>query len=178
MLTQGPTTLARREVGEWVLESDKEYQNPFADVRVEGVFEAPDGARATMPAFYDGQGVWRLRFNPAQEGEWRWRTAATPHDPELEAQGELRVSGNEVRGYLRSTPEQGWGLSYESGEPVFILGDTTYNLFGMAHCDADVASFMRRRVEQGFNLLRVRVPVSPFHPPRGYSHWQTRRTWP
>ena len=25
--------------------------------------------------------------------------------------------------------------------------------------------------EQGFNLLRVRVPVSPFHPPDGYSHW-------
>ncbi len=178
MLTQGPTTLTKRQVGEWVLESGKKYQNPFADVRVEGVFEEPDGTIATMPAFYDGQGVWRLRFNPAQEGEWRWRTVATPHDSELEAQGELQVSGDEVRGYLCPTPGQGWGLSYESGDPAFILGDTTYNLFGMAHCDADVESFMQRRVEQGFNLLRVRVPVSPFHPPRGYSHWQTRRTWP
>ncbi len=27
-------------------------------------------------------------------------------------------------------------------------------------------------------MLRVRLPVSPFHPPQGYSHWQTRRTWP
>lgn len=48
----------------------------------------------------------------------------------------------------------------------------------MAHCGVDVEAFMRRRAEQGFNLLRVRVPVSPFHPPEGYSDWQTRRTWP
>ncbi|HEV2072388.1 MAG TPA: DUF4038 domain-containing protein, partial [Thermomicrobiales bacterium] len=53
-----------------------------------------------------------------------------------------------------------------------------YNLFGMAYCGADVSSFLRRRAEQGFNLLRVRLPVSPFHPPDGYSEWQTRRSWP
>ena len=52
-----------------------------------------------------------------------------------------------------------------------------YNLFGFAHEGADVEPFLRRRAAQGFNLLRVRVPVSPFHPPDGYNVWQTRRTW-
>lgn len=41
-----------------------------------------------------------------------------------------------------------------------------------------MSGFLERRVAQGFNLLRIRVPVSPFHPPRGYSEWQTRRTNP
>jgi hypothetical protein len=61
---------------------------------------------------------------------------------------------------------------------MFLFGDTTYNLFGMAQCGTDVSSFLHRRAEQGFNLLRVRLPVSPFHPPDGYSDWQNRRTWP
>ena len=101
-----------------------------------------------------------------------------PCGPELEIEGEFLVSASDSRGYLQSCPGEGWGFRYESGEPVFVLGDTTYNLFGMAHCGADVPGFLARRASQGFNLLRVRLPVSPFHPPEGYSDWQTRRTWP
>ncbi len=52
------------------------------------------------------------------------------------------------------------------------------NLFGMAHCGGDVDAFLKRRAEQGFNILRVRLPVSLFHPPEAYSEWQTCRTWP
>jgi hypothetical protein len=70
------------------------------------------------------------------------------------------------------------GLQVRVRRAVFYLGDTVYNLFGMAFCSGDVAGFLRRRAAQGFNLFRVRVPVSPFHPPHGYSDWQTRRTWP
>ncbi|MBC7235657.1 MAG: DUF4038 domain-containing protein [Chloroflexi bacterium] len=178
MLTQGVSTLGRRQVGEWALHSKREYRNPFADVRVEGVFEAPSGERAIVPGFYDGDGLWKVRFNPGVGGVWRWRILSTPRDPELEAQGELHVVLGAARGYLQATPGRAWGLHFESGAPVFILGDTTYNLFGMAHCGGDVEGFMERRVAQGFNLLRVRLPVSPFHPPKGYSEWQTRRTWP
>lgn len=39
-------------------------------------------------------------------------------------------------------------------------------------------SFILSRSEQGFNLLRVRVPVSRFHPPDAISDWQTKSTWP
>ncbi len=119
-----------------------------------------------------------MRFSPPLAGEWTMCVQACPPDPDLEWQADFHVEAARTRGFLRATPGLGWGLTYESGEPAFILGDTTYNLFGMAHCGADVASFMHRRTSQGVNLLRVRVPVSPFHPPEGYSRWQTRRTWP
>lgn len=172
-----PTSLPCRTVGEWRVSSTTARAHPFADVSVDAVFTSPSGKTHTLPGFYDGDNTWRVRFNPNEEGRWTYRTLSRPSDSALDSAGEFVATPNPVRGFLRSTPGQAWGLHYESGEPALIWGDTAYNLFGMAYCGADVASFMARRVSQGFNLLRVRVPVSPFHPPRGYSEWQTRRTW-
>jgi len=167
-----------RHVAEYAFHSAKAYDNAFGDVVVYAELEGPHGQRARMPAFYDGDGTWRLRISPGEAGEWHLRLVSSPMDPALSWEGSFSVAPAEVRGFLVATPDRGWGLSYESGEEAFILGDTVYNLFGMAHCGADTQQFLKRREAQGFSLLRVRVPVSPFHPPEGYSAWQTRRTWP
>lgn len=172
------STLEVRSVGEWVVRTTTEYANPFADVVVEGIFTTPSNRQYVVPGFYDGHDTWRVRFSPPEVGEWSCRIVSRPEDPQLAHEERFDVVPIDRRGYLQSVPGKAWGFVYESGEPVFILGDTTYNLFGMAHCGANVEAFMERRVRQGFNLLRVRVPVSPFHPPEGYSAWQTRRTWP
>jgi hypothetical protein len=177
-MTQTPATVACRSVGEWALHSDRQYENPFADLSVEGVFESPSGASFRIPAFYDGDATWRLRFNPGESGRWRFRVESRPADPALNVEGSFEATPRAHRGFLTATPGRAWGFHYESGEPAFVFGDTVYNLFGMAHSGADVEPFLRRRAAQGFNWLRVRVPVSPFHPPAGYSAWQTRRTWP
>lgn len=173
-----PDSGAIRSVAEWAFRSSTAYQNPFWDVDVTALFSGPEGESLAVPAFYDGDGTWRVRFSPGTPGGWSVSLQSSPADPELTWEGSFTALPADSRGYLRATPGQGWGLAYESGAPALILGDTTYNLFGMAHCGADVGPFMRRRAEQGFNLLRVRLPVSPFHPPDGYSSWQTRRTWP
>ena len=167
-----------RSVVELSFQSSKSYPNPFIDVKLDGFFTAPDGKIARIPAFYDGDQTWKVRFNPGAPGTWSYRMEATPHDLALEQEGTFSVSPSAGKGFLRATPGTGWGFQYESGEPVFLFGDTVYNLFGMAFCGGDVEGFLKRRAEQGFNLLRVRLPVSPFHPPEGYNQWQTRRTWP
>ncbi len=173
----GPETVARRTVGEWVLTSDRAYASPFADVVVTGAFTAPDGTTTTIPGFHDGDGTWRVRFNPGVAGKWSYRIAAHPANPALATEGAFVVTERDTPGFLKATPGMAWGWHYENGDPAFIFGDTVYNLFGMAHCGADVRPFLERRKAQGFNLLRVRVPVSPFHPPAGYNQWQTCRTW-
>jgi len=152
--------------------------NPFTDVVVDATFTGPSGATFSMPAFHDGGDVWRVRFNANEPGGWTFRLRSRPEDPDLSEEGSFEVEDTEYRGFLRATPGRAWGFEYESGEPVFLFGDTVYNLFGMAHCGTDMTPFLERRARQKFNLLRVRVPVSPFHPPDGYSNWQTRRTWP
>jgi len=176
-------TISRRTVGEWALRSEHPYENPFVHVAVDATFTSPSGQTFTVPGFYDGAhhggaNTWRVRFNPNEAGRWTYRISSHPPDPDLMQQGHSEVADREARGFLQATPGRAWGFHYESGEPAFLLGDTVYNLFGMAHCSGDVGSFLKRRAGQGFNLLRVRVPVSPFHPPDGYSDWQTRRTWP
>lgn len=168
----------RRQVTEWTFHSRKVYENPFIDVTLDVVFQGPNSQTFTVPAFYDGGDTWKVRFNPNQSGSWLFRSVSTPPDDWLDSVGFFEVQPSEARGFLRSTPGQAWGFQYENGDPAFIFGDTTYNLFGMAYCGGDVRSFLERRARQGFNLLRVRLPVSPFHPPEGYSAWQTRRTWP
>ena len=156
-----------RTAGEWAFRSESGYAAPFADVHLDAMFTAASVRTATMPAFYDGDDTWRVRFNPDEVGRWTFRTVARVSDRGLEREGSFHV-----------VPYQSRGFTFESGDPVFVRGDTTYNLFGMAHRGIDVAPFLRRRADQGFNLPRVRLPVSPFHPPAGYSHWQARRTWP
>lgn len=173
-----PSALPLRRVGEWTLSSDRTYDSPFVDVAVDATFRSPSGDELRIPAFYDGDGVWRVRFNPGETGRWSYQTSAVPGDADLEQRGTFDVEQRETRGFLKATPGHAWGFTYEDGEPAFLFGDTVYNLFGMAYCGADVVPFLKRRAEQGFNLLRVRFPVSPFHPPAGYSDWQTRRTWP
>jgi hypothetical protein len=171
-------TTAWRQVTEWTLHSQFPYPNPFTDVRIDAQFNGPSSQSFTVPAFYDGRNIWCVRFGANETGNWTYQFSSWPENPDFDRQGNFQVDPSLGQGYLKATPGKAWGFQYESGEPAFLLGDTTYNLFGMAHCAGDVASFLERRARQGFNLLRVRVPVSPFHPPEGYSHWQTRRTWP
>lgn len=171
-----------RTMREWSFTTERTYPEAFVDVRVIATFTNPFGAESTIETFHDGDANWRVRFNPGMRGRWTWSLASVPPNPDFDRHGEFEVEPAEVRGFWRSTPGKAWGFSYESGEPVFVLGDTTYHLFGMAD-DRDegaraVRAFMERRAEQGFNLLRVRVPVSSFHHPDGYNTWQTRRLWP
>lgn len=177
-MTNIPQTIPYRTVGEWVLESQHGYENPFIDVTVDAAFISPSGISFTLPGFYDGHNIWRVRFNPNEVGPWTYHIFSRPANPDLTLEGSFEVTSEQRRGFLQATPGQAWGFHYESGEPAFLLGDTVYNLFGMAHCGAKVTPFLKRRAKQGFNLLRVRLPVSPFHPPDGYNTWQTCRTWP
>lgn len=171
-------TVSLRTVAEWHFTSSLDYASPFADVLVEATFTAPSGRRVTQPAFYDGNGVWKVRFNPGETGDWRYELRSRPHNSDLAGEGAFLVADAEVRGFLKATPGDAWGFRFESGEPAFFLGDTIYDIFGMAYNGGDVEGFLRRRIAQGFNLFRARLSVSRFHPPAGHCEWAVRRTWP
>src|SRR5262245_29541121 len=121
-------TLPRRTVGEWVFVAQREYENPFTDVAVDMEVTDPAVGSVTVPGFFDGDGQWRVRFNPGVAGRWTYRVRSHPHDPGLAGAGAFEVTPREDRGFLVATPGQAWGFRYESGEPVFLLGDTAYNL--------------------------------------------------
>ena len=177
-MSDTPREIPYRSVGEWAFESEVIYDEPFVDLILDATFMAPSGRTLSMPGFYDGDNVWRVRFSPDEVGSWHYRIQTRPADAALQQEGSFTVTAVEGPGFLKSTPGRAWGFETESGEPVFLMGDTVYNLFGAAYCGMDVTSFLRRRAEQGFNFFRARMQVSPYHPPEGYSEWQTRSTWP
>ncbi|HUT19387.1 MAG TPA: DUF5060 domain-containing protein, partial [Anaerolineae bacterium] len=109
-----------RTVGEWVVRCEHTYENPFADVKVDAIFTGPDGGAHAMPAFYDGDNTWRVRFRPSQPGAWTYRIASWPVHEGLTQEGSFEVTPHAARGALKGTPEQGWGFAYESGERVFL----------------------------------------------------------
>ncbi len=160
------------------LEAQREYANPFTDVQVRAAFTSPTGETHTIAGFHDGQGTWRVRFRPAESGEWRYAVTSEPNDPGLVAEGTEQVEAQAKPRFLQATPGENWGFTYSDGEPCFILGDTLYNLFGAAHCGVDVERLLRRRAEQGFNIFRARCQVCPQHPGSPPNVWQTRSLWP
>ena len=49
--------------------------NPFLDVRLSAVFG--NGSKSVeVPGFYDGDGVYRVRFMPDTPGRWQYETRA------------------------------------------------------------------------------------------------------
>jgi hypothetical protein len=75
------------------------------------------------------RGIWRVRFSPGEVGVWTYRIFSRPANHDLAHEGTFEVTERETRGFLQSTPGRARGFHYESGEPAFLLGDTTYNLF-------------------------------------------------
>lgn len=47
--------------------------NPFT-VAFYAEINGPDGAKFTLPGFYDGNSTWKIRFSPTKEGKWTLTT--------------------------------------------------------------------------------------------------------
>ncbi|MER7938884.1 MULTISPECIES: DUF5060 domain-containing protein [unclassified Streptomyces] len=175
---RAPRTVPLGSVGEWLLDARRSHADPYTGVVVTARFRGPSGAEKEIEGFFDGR-RFRVRFSPGEAGTWQVRTASRPYDEGLDTEGRFEaVEDGWVHRTLRAEPGTGRGFVDGGGSPVFVLGDTAYHLLGMAHCGADVVPYLERRRAQGFDLVRVRAHVSPFHPPEGFSDWQTRSCWP
>lgn len=98
--------------------------NPFTDVALAAEFQQAD--RSFRPeGFYDGDGIYRVRFMPDAPGRWEYRTisnrqeldgrtgAFTCTKPAADNHGPVRV---------RDT----WYLAYADGSSYFQIGTTCY----------------------------------------------------
>ena len=68
-------------------DGDREYANPFVDVQLSAQFQFKNRV-VEADGFYDGEGVYRVRFMPDAIGPWRYVT--TSNCPDLDSKsGEL-----------------------------------------------------------------------------------------
>jgi len=97
--------------------------NPFTDYEIKGFF-AHKNQNVTVDGFYDGDGVYKVRFMPSFEGEYRfvisgsfsdevWEGFFTATKPSRKNHGPVRVAAT-------------YHFAYEDGTPHRSLGTTCY----------------------------------------------------
>jgi len=97
---------------------------PFVDVSLSAEFTNGD-LRVKMPGFYDGDGVYRLRFSPGRQGAWTYRT--TSNVAELANQeGRFTCIAASGANHGPVTIVNTHYLQYADGTPSYAVGTTAY----------------------------------------------------
>jgi Domain of unknown function (DUF5060)/Protein of unknown function (DUF4038) len=107
------------------LQSQRSYENPFADVSIQGRFRAP-GRDVTVDGFYDGDHTWKIRFMPVTSAAWTFTTIST--DPDLNGKsGSFIVEPPGSGNHGPVVVHKQYHFAYADGTPYFPLGTTLYN---------------------------------------------------
>lgn len=118
----------RQQVRQWgmfeITLGGPESGNPFAEVQLSARFCRGD-REVVCGGFYDGEGVYRVRFMPDEPGKWTYATES--NSPELggvtgEFTAEDPESGN--RGPVRVRNR--FHFEYSDGTPYYPFGTTCY----------------------------------------------------
>ena len=145
------TEVPRYESFEMTVSLKAEYTNPYdaREVSLDGVFTAPDGTQMNVPGFWDGEGSWRVRFTPSQEGEWSYQLVVRePRGASLPYEGQFTVTASDLHGWLQVGS---WvNPAYSSRYLVYQDGTPFY---GVGHCDALSVLLAGFSLETGVGLF-------------------------
>jgi hypothetical protein len=98
--------------------------NPYTDVRLSARF-AYRHRVVEADGFYDGDGVYRIRFMPDTPGEWSYTTAS--NRPELAGKtGHFTCTAAGARNHGPVRVERTYHFAYADGTPYFQVGTTAY----------------------------------------------------
>lgn len=138
-------------VFETALRSGKERGNPYRDVRLEAAFRS-GGRTVNVYGFYDGDGVYKIRFMPDAPGKWEFVTSSD--DPALDAvtgQFECVAAREGNRGPVRVAG--GDRFSYADGGPYRPFGTTCY---AWIHQSEELQlRTLRELADSPFNKIRM-----------------------
>lgn len=164
--------VTQNRVAEWSFASSKAYDDPFNEVELSFVFEDEQGASQTVPAFWGGGDIWRVRFSTPRLGKFHYRSLCSDEDcvglHGLE--GEFQVvpySGDNPlyqHGPMTISEDKTY-FQHADGTPFFWLGDTWW----MGLCDRiDWPGFRwlcDERAAKGFSVGQIVAGLYPDMPP-------------
>jgi hypothetical protein len=121
--TNAPDQIEKWGVYELTLQGPQ-HGNPFVDVSLEAEFSFEGRVVRTL-GFYDGQGIYRIRFMPDVEGKWTYRTNSNARSL-CGLTGQLictaPTEGNHGPVRVKNT----YHFAYEDGTPYIPVGTTSY----------------------------------------------------
>lgn len=101
----------------------KKEGNPFTDYTIEGVFSGKEETK-TVDGFYDGDGVYRVRFMPSFEGTYTFKISGSFSEESFEGCFQVTAPSKENHGPVRVSHT--YHFAYEDGTPYYSLGTTCY----------------------------------------------------
>jgi hypothetical protein len=127
--------------------------NPFIDVNLSAVFKN-NGRLLQQEGFYDGNGVYTIRFMPDTQGEWTYITKSNSKELDGISGKFLCVSAQPgVHGpvYVRNT----FDFGYADGTPYYTVGTTCYAWVWQG--DEMVNKTLETLKNTAFNKIRMAV---------------------
>jgi hypothetical protein len=98
--------------------------NPFLDITLQATFEL-DGEKQRLTGFYDGDGLYRIRFMPETAGRWRYTTHS--NNTALDGKtGEFDVVAPTGNNHGPVRVHNTFHFAYADGTPYKPLGTTCY----------------------------------------------------
>jgi len=160
----------RSKMTEFNVKAAANVSNPYQDAMLVGEFISPTGKSHIMDGFYDGNGIWKLRFVPDEEGTWTYRLRG--EGVNILEEGDLLCTASEEHGFIRIHPESPYGFSYADSLPFFPMGDTNYGLYDDSPITAaGRQAYLTKRRQQGFNFVRMEVGHSHEHANVNPAYW-------
>ncbi|MCC5804699.1 MAG: DUF5060 domain-containing protein [Opitutales bacterium] len=119
-----PSEVEQWDLIELTLEGPSEG-NPFLEVRISATFS--DGFQSkVVDGFYDGDGVYRIRFMPDRTGTWTYVTHSN-RSRLTNRQGRFTVTPAGEGNHGPVGVYQTFHFAYADGTPYFPVGTTAYN---------------------------------------------------
>ncbi|MGB8226050.1 MAG: DUF5060 domain-containing protein [Sedimentisphaerales bacterium] len=127
--------------------------NPFIDIEFSAVFKQDD--RTFEPnGFYDGNGIFKIRFMPDKEGIWTYKTKSNREELNgKEGQFECIAPSKDNHGPVRVANT--FYFAYADGKPYYPFGTTAY---AWTHMSQEIQEMTLNTLKNsGFNKVRMCV---------------------
>jgi hypothetical protein len=125
--------------------------NPFTDVKLKGKF-IHDNDTISVPGFYDGGGVYKIRFMPQKEGKWFYKTISNINKLDKKRGSFICIPAQE-NNHGPVTVKDTFYFAYADGTPHYSFGTTCY---GWVHQGDSLATVTLNALAKGyFNKIRM-----------------------
>lgn len=170
--SQLAASAAANQIAEITFTAANAHADPFNDVTLDAVFTDPAGASLRVPAFWDGEKTWKVRFASGIVGEHHFKTECSDaSDKGLNGvEGVVRVTTYDgdnplyKRGPLKIAADHRH-FQQADGTPFLWLGDTWWmGLSTRLQWPEEFAALTADRTAKGFNVVQIVAGLYPDQP--------------
>lgn len=101
----------------------KSFQNPFSDASIMGTFTGAQECKS-VEGFYDGDGIYKVRFMPSFTGTYTYKISGTFSDESFSGSFEATEPSALNHGPVKVADQ--YHFTYMDGTPYYQIGTTCY----------------------------------------------------